>query len=159
MNYAEANAFVLPGGKVFVYTGILPITQNDAGLAAVLGHEIAHNLANHSAERMSGAIVVQMLIYVATIAEWTLGGNGQISHYLAQIALDFGVMRPASRQQESEADFIGLLLMAQSCYDPKAAVGLWQRMQKAQKGAPPEWLSTHPSVSHLIHSVVKVELG
>jgi len=78
------------------------------------------------------------------------GTTSGLGNWLGSLLLDLGVMRPSSRQQESEADYVGLLLMAQSCYDPKEAVGLWERMEHAQRGAPPEWLSTHPSVSRLI---------
>lgn len=142
------NAFVLPGGKVFVYTGILPIARNDSGLAAVLGHEISHNLCGHAAERMSGMVMIRPLIwglmYFDAIFTGMVGGIGT---YFGSMLLDVGVMRPASRQQESEADHVGLLLMAQSCYDPREAIGLWQRMAAAEKAAPPEWMSTHPSVS------------
>lgn len=146
------NAFVLPGGKVFVYSGILPICATDDGLAAVLGHEIAHNIAQHTAERMSSAIPITIMGYVFLFLDYT-GVTMGLGHYVGSIALEFGVNRPSSRQQESEADYIGLILMAQSCYDPRAAVGLWQRMEKAQQGNPPEWMSTHPSNEHRIERI------
>ncbi|KAF3911824.1 hypothetical protein AA313_de0208171 [Arthrobotrys entomopaga] len=136
----ETNAFVIPGGKVFVFTGILPICQNDDGLAAVLGHEIGHNVARHIAEQMSRGI---FLLATAWIVELMWGIPGGFSQQLLQLAID----RPRSRAQESEADHIGLMMMAKSCYDPNAAVGLWERMQVVEKQmtVPPEILSTHPS--------------
>jgi predicted Zn-dependent protease len=110
---------------------------------------------------MSSMIVVQLLVWTAMALELSIGGNGQLSRWLASLSLDVGIMKPSSRQQESEADYIGLMLMAQSCYNPGAAVGLWQRMQEAQKGAPPEWLSTHPSnesrVTHITEWLPKAE--
>lgn len=137
----ETNAFVIPGGKVFVFTGILPVCADDDGLAAVLGHEIGHNVARHIAEQMSRGI---FLVAAAWIFELLYGIPGAFSQQLLQLAID----RPRSRAQESEADHIGLMMMAKSCYDPKAAVGLWGRMQEVEKamgGSPPELLSTHPS--------------
>ncbi|EWC46969.1 hypothetical protein DRE_03731 [Drechslerella stenobrocha 248] len=136
----ETNAFVIPGGKVFVFTGILPICADDDGLAAVLGHEIGHNVARHVAEQMSRGI---FLLATAWIVELLWGVPGGLSQSLLQLAID----RPRSRAQESEADYIGLLMMAKSCYDPKAAVTLWQRMQVVEQThkVPPELLSTHPS--------------
>ncbi|KAF3906559.1 hypothetical protein ABW20_dc0107914 [Dactylellina cionopaga] len=136
----ETNAFVIPGGKVFVFTGILPVCENDDGLAAVLGHEIGHNVARHIAEQMSRGI---FLFAAAWVVEILWGIPGDLSHQLLQLAID----RPRSRAQESEADHIGLMMMARSCYDPKAAVALWQRMQiiEEKNPTPPELLSTHPS--------------
>lgn len=143
---AEANAFVLPGGKVFVYTGILSIAQTDDGLAAILGHEIAHNVARHAAEAMS-----QNLIFVAPLRLLLLGLDYSgytmgLARILGDTIMGLGVVRPASRKQESEADYIGLMIMAKACYDPNAAVGVWQRMEQAEVAQTPEWLSTHPSV-------------
>ncbi|KAK8202273.1 metalloendopeptidase [Zalaria obscura] len=137
----QKNAFVIPGGKVFVFSGILDVCQGDDGLAAVLGHEIAHNVAHHAAERMSGYMVLMPLAIVASV----LIGAGDIGDFLTRMAVDIGFMRPGSRKQESEADYIGLMMMSEACYDPRAAVGLWSRMEQAEKGAPPQFLSTHPS--------------
>ena len=134
----QKNAFVLPGGKVFVFTGLLPITKDEAGLAAVLGHEIAHNVAHHLAERISQSIIVAgTAIVIASLFDI----SGQVSNNIANLALSL----PNSRTQEQEADHIGLLMMAESCYDPEAAVDLWTRMAKAEQGAPPQFLSTHPT--------------
>ena len=131
------NAFVIPGGKVFVYSGILPVAKNDDGLAAILGHEIAHNLARHAAEHMSSLILLApirwMLIYLDTTG-LTMG----LGRVLGDIAMELGIARPASRKQESEADYIGLMMMAKSCYDPGEAVKVWERMEKAQGDAIPE---------------------
>ncbi|KAI9882613.1 MAG: hypothetical protein M1823_005640 [Watsoniomyces obsoletus] len=134
----QKNAFVIPGGKVFVFSGILPIADGEDGLAAVLGHEIAHNVAHHQAERTS-----QLFVVLASI--WLLSFAFQIPDVMSQLVLDFGFMRPGSRAQEAEADYIGLMMMAQCCYDPKAAIDLWKRMGEAEGFAPPQWLSTHPS--------------
>ncbi|KAI9799065.1 MAG: hypothetical protein M1833_004259 [Piccolia ochrophora] len=134
----QTNAFVIPGGKVFVFSGILPICDGDDGLAAVLGHEIAHNIARHQSERMS-----QQIIFISVC--WLLSSLFEIPDILNRILLDVAFAKPGSRQQELEADYIGLMMMAQSCYDPEAAVGLWDRMNQAEKYAPPQWLSTHPS--------------
>jgi len=145
-----ANAFCLPGGKVAVYTGIFPVAQDEAGLAAVVGHEVAHAIARHGAERMSQGLLVQL--GAAGVAA-ALGGGGADPMTARAIMQAFGlgaqvgVILPFSRAQESEADHIGLILMAKAGYDPKAALELWERMEKNVKegGAPPEFLSTHPS--------------
>jgi predicted Zn-dependent protease len=139
---------VIPGGKVFVYSGILPTAQTDDGLAAILGHEIAHNLARHQAESMSRAAIILTPLTAALVLLDAMYGFGYgPGRFLGNIAMEFGLARPASRVQESEADFIGLMMMAKSCYDPYAAVGVWQRMEEGEKQEIPQWLSTHPSVS------------
>ncbi len=134
----QMNAFVLPGGKVFVFRGILPICAGEDGLAAVLGHEIAHNVVHHTAEKLSQTFY---LIPIALILAGTLDISGQLAQFLLDIAFE----RPGSRKMESEADYIGLLMMAQACYDPNAAVGLWERMAQEEQDAPPQFLSTHPA--------------
>ncbi|KAK6519621.1 hypothetical protein TWF281_003444 [Arthrobotrys megalospora] len=136
----ERNAFVMPGGKVFVFTGMLPVCGNDDGLAAVLGHEIGHNVARHSAEQITRGL---FLLAASWVVELFWGVPGDLGHQLLQLAID----RPKSRAQESEADHIGLLLMAKGCYDPKAAIAVWERMEELEKNepSPPELLSTHPS--------------
>jgi predicted Zn-dependent protease len=142
---SQANAFVLPGGKVFVFSGILPICRTEAGLAAVLGHEIAHNIANHAAEKMSKEILLFPVMIGFFILDFmTFGGTG-IGRILGNVFVQFGISAPSSRAQEAEADQIGLMLMAKSCYDPEAAVGMWERMEQMGHGQPPEWTSTHPS--------------
>ncbi|PVH85175.1 hypothetical protein DL98DRAFT_511690 [Cadophora sp. DSE1049] len=142
----ECNAFVIPGGKVFVYTGILPVAKNDDGLAAILGHEIAHNLARHASESMSSMVMLAPLRFLFIFLDST-GYTMGLGRVLGDIAMDLGLARPASRKQESEADYIGLMMMAKSCYNPQEAVKVWQRMEIAQKDQNmPEWLSTHPSV-------------
>jgi metalloendopeptidase OMA1, mitochondrial len=132
------NAFVIPGGKVFVFRGILDICEGDDGLAAVLGHEIAHNVAHHAAERSSRAFP---LLFVGLVGFLVFGVDPGITNLLTNVIFAW----PGSRKEEAEADYIGLLMMAESCYDPQAAVGLWARMEKAEQGAPPQFLSTHPS--------------
>jgi predicted Zn-dependent protease len=140
----QRNAFCLPGGKVAVYTGIFPIAESTNGLAVVLGHEIAHALARHGAERMSQGLVAQA--GGSLLGAWLGGGPGTNAILAAYgLGTQFGVLLPYSRTQESEADHIGLLLMARAGYDPHGALAFWQRMERAAGGTPPEFLSTHPS--------------
>jgi len=143
----EANAFCLPGGQVAVYTGILPITQDEAGLAVVLGHEISHAIAHHGAERLSQSLLIQTGLAATQIAlaNRDPATMRQVTSLLGAGAA-VGVMLPWSRAQESEADHLGLIFMAKAGYDPHAAVAFWQRMTRAAKGRrPPEFLSDHPS--------------
>ncbi len=142
------NAFALPGGKVAVYTGLLPVAHDTAGLAAVLAHEVGHAIARHGAERISQAMGAQVVGAALSVG---LGGtNPQTANTILQLyglGAQVGVLLPWSRTQESEADHIGLILMAKAGYDPAAALSLWQRMERLEgKGTqPPEFLSTHPS--------------
>jgi predicted Zn-dependent protease len=139
----SANAFALPGGKVAVYTGLFPYTQTEAGLATVLGHEVAHALARHGAERVSQNMLAQI-----GLSALQIGLSNGDPGIVQGIALAYGVLGelPFNRSQESEADHIGLILMAKAGYDPREAIGLWQRMEAGQDGAGlPEFLSTHPS--------------
>ncbi|WP_085936383.1 M48 family metallopeptidase [Enhydrobacter aerosaccus] len=143
------NAGCLPGGKIYVYTGLLPITQDDAGMAAVIGHEVAHALARHGAERMSDKKAVSIAAAAAVVA---LAVNSRTSALApaTMVALGagakYGILLPMSRTQESEADRIGLILMALAGYDPNEAVNVWERMRLIDKGPnPPIWASTHPS--------------
>jgi len=146
----EMNAFVLPGGKVFVYSGIIPIAKDDDGMAAILGHEIAHNLARHTAEQMSSMVLLAPIRWAFISLDYYFAGVTMgLGRFLGDIALHLGLMMPASRKQESEADYLGLLMMAKACYDPNAAVRVWQRMEAAGDSGIPQWLSTHPSVSTL----------
>lgn len=140
------NAFCLPGGKVAVYTGLLPIAQDDAGLAAVIGHEVAHAIARHGGERLSQELLVTGLS-VATVVATQDSPNRDLYVGLLGAGAAVGYLLPYSRLHESEADRMGLIYMAKAGYDPRAAIGLWQRMAAAGKGKskPPEFLSTHPA--------------
>lgn len=140
------NAFAVPGGKVAVYTGIFSAARDEAGLAVVLGHEIAHALARHPAERMSQGMLLQLGGVGLGVA---LGKNPALANQVLQaygMTAGVGVLLPFSRSQETEADHIGLILMAKAGYDPRVALDVWERMEKKDggKGAPPEFLSTHP---------------
>lgn len=143
----QINAFCLPGGKVAVYTAILPVCKNEAGLATVMGHEIGHALARHGAER----IAQQELIQIGqTAAAFSLGNYDPATQRqligLLGAASQVGLTLPFSRKHESEADHLGVLLMATAGYDPAEAPEFWQRMERATTGnRPAEWLSTHPS--------------
>jgi predicted Zn-dependent protease len=142
----QVNAFCLPGGKVAVYTGILPIAQDDAGLAAVIAHEVAHAIARHGGERLSQEMLVAGLT-VATVVATRDSKNRDLYAGLLGAGAAVGYLLPYSRLHESEADRMGLIYMAKAGYDPRAAVGLWQRMAAAgkDKSKPPELLSTHPA--------------
>ena len=152
----QINAFALPGGKVAVYTGILPVAETDAGLATVMAHEVAHVAARHGGERVSTGVLAQLgavgigaamggsdpFVYEAVMQAYGLGAN-------------VGVLLPFGRSQESEADRIGLIYMAKAGYDPREAVAFWQRMDAAAKGQsqPPEFLSTHPGYETRIRNL------
>lgn len=143
----QANAFALPGGKVAVYTGMLPVTQNINGLAVVMGHEIAHATARHGAERMA----YQKLVRIGSMAaSLVVGDMGYDAQRMVMGALGagakYGVLLPFSRNHESEADYIGLMYMARACFDPSEAPRVWERMGKLKDGREPsEFQSTHPS--------------
>jgi predicted Zn-dependent protease len=144
---AQVNAFCLPGGKVAVYTGMLPITRDDAGLAAVLGHEVSHAIARHGGERMSQQLAVEGLTVAGTQA--LLAGRDPRVVQLVGATLGagatVGLLLPWSRAQESEADHLGLVYMAKAGYHPSAARDLWLSMAEASKGRDQmEFLSTHP---------------
>lgn len=152
------NAWCLPGGKIAVYTGILKITKNTHGLAAVMGHEIAHAVAKHSIERASRSLVLN----VGTTAADIFSG-GAISRTSRATGVDvagmlrtFGIDNPFARNQESEADYLGLIFSSLAGYDIRESVKIWERMQKENKGEEiPEWMSTHPSSSKRIESLKK----
>ena len=145
-----ANAYCLPGGKIVVYSGILPITRNDAGLATVLGHEVAHATAEHVAERIAREHLTE--VAAAIVAGGVAFTPGQFVRVMALV--DTGASLPFSRAQESEADHIGLVYMARAGYDPHQAVAFWKRMLRASKGKePPEFLSDHPSDAHRVQRV------
>jgi predicted Zn-dependent protease len=154
---ATANAFCMSGGKVGVYTGILPITQNSAGLAVVVAHEVAHALANHGGERMSQLLLAQLGgMALSQAIRQKPEETQQLAMAAYGLGANVGVLLPYDRKQESEADRIGLILMAQAGYDPQAAIAFWQRMEaKGSGGAPPEFLSTHPSHATRIEDLRK----
>ena len=144
-----ANAFALPGGKMAVYTGIFPMAKTEAGLAAVMGHEVVHALARHGAERMSQGQATNVGLQILGAAAGAAGGGGMLGQ-AAMAALgvgaQVGVLLPFSRKHESEADYIGILLAADAGYDPRESVALWERMGQASGGGgPSEFMSTHPS--------------
>lgn len=151
----SVNAWCMPGGKIVVYTGILPITKNDAGLATVMGHEVAHALVNHGAQRMSAAQLQQLgAVGVAVAAGGKSESTQQIIAQAYGLGSELGVMLPFSRNHELEADEIGLILMAIAGYNPDESISFWQRMQSGSNGsAPPEFLSTHPSGSTRINNL------
>ncbi|KND01294.1 uncharacterized protein SPPG_03104 [Spizellomyces punctatus DAOM BR117] len=145
----QKNAFVLPGGKIFVFTGLIPIVEDENGMAAVLGHEIAHQIARHSAEKLSWA----KILIVAQLLMAYIFDPGML---FSRLFLELGILMPFSRKMESEADYIGLRLMAQACYDPVAAVGLWERMKEAQRSSKLlEYVSTHPSPEKRIQKITE----
>lgn len=142
----EVNAWAMPGGKIVVYTGLLPVTQNEAALAVVLGHEITHALAHHGNERMSQALVAQGIGVVGGVLT---SGNQQVSSIFNNVygpGAQVGVLLPNSRKQELESDHYGLIFTAMAGYNPREAIPLWERMKAMSEGQrPPEFLSTHPA--------------
>jgi predicted Zn-dependent protease len=142
----SANAFALPGGKIGVHTGLLKVAQNQDQLAAVIGHEIAHVLAEHGKERVSEQLVAQggMSLLSAVIGNPEDPRHGLLMGALG-LGAQFGVLLPHSRAQESEADIVGLDYMAKAGFDPRQSVNLWQNMAAAGGGQQPEFMSTHPS--------------
>lgn len=141
----EPNAWCMPGGKVVFYTGILPLTKNDAGVAVVMGHEIAHAVARHGNERMSQQMLVQFGGIALSEAIKTKPEQTQALFQSAYgLGTQYGVMLPYSRQHEYEGDKLGLIFMAIAGYNPTEAVGFWERMAANSTGKTPEFLSTHP---------------
>ena len=150
----EVNAWCMPGGKVVVYTGILPVTQNETGLAVVMGHEIAHAVAKHSNERMSQALIAQLGGQtLATALQQKPQQTQDIWMSLFGVGVQIGAILPYSRLQESEADRLGLIFMAMAGYDPNASIEFWQRMSQNAGNKPPEFLSTHPSDENRIKKI------
>jgi predicted Zn-dependent protease len=149
----EANAYCLPGGKIVVFTGILPLTRNDSGLATVLGHEVAHATAEHVAERIERQHLTDVAI--AIISGGIAFTPSQYAHIVALLGIGGrAASLPFSRAQESEADHIGLIYMARAGYNPRQAVAFWKRMLRASRGKePPEFASDHPSTAHRIERV------
>ncbi len=152
----QVNAFCLPGGKVAVYTGILPVAANDDGLAAIMGHEIAHAIARHGAERMAQQRLMQIGTLAAGVAVSDMDPQKQRAVMGALgIGGQFGIMLPFSRSHESEADYMGLIYAAKACFDPREAPKLWVRMAQASRGQPAEFMSTHPSHETRIRQLQK----
>ena len=150
------NAWCMPGGKIAVYTGMLDITKNTNGLAAVMGHEIAHAVAKHSIERVSRGMLVNTSTQLIDI--FTGGKLSQVNRVSGMntvgLLSQIGIMNPFSRKQESEADYLGMIFSSLSGYDIRETVKIWERMKKANKGkAPPEFMSTHPSADNRIKKI------
>lgn len=147
VNSDQINAFCLPGGKIVVYTGILPVAETEAGLATVVGHEVAHAVARHGAQRVFQNQLVQTALIGASFSLTDMDyGQRQTIMGLLGAGATYGVLLPFGRDHEVEADQMGLLYMARAGYDPREAVPFWERMGKAAgNGQPPEFMSTHPS--------------
>jgi predicted Zn-dependent protease len=140
-----ANAFALPGRKIGVNTGLLKVAENQHQLATVLGHEVAHVLSQHANERVSQQFAVEQGLGLITAIASPQSATGQTLMGLLGVGAQYGILLPYSRVQESEADILGLDLMAKAGFDPRESVKLWVNMGKAGGGQPPEFLSTHPS--------------
>ncbi|OWY22549.1 M48 family peptidase [Sphingobacteriales bacterium UPWRP_1] len=152
----EVNAWCMPGGKVAVYTGLLPVTKNENALAVVMGHEIAHAIAEHGSERMTQGLLQQLGAVGLALAMQNKPAQTRDMFMQAYgIGSTVGVMLPFSRKQETEADELGLVFAAMAGYDPKEAVAFWQRMSQAGGAKPPEFLSTHPSDATRINNLQK----
>lgn len=152
----EVNAFCMPGGKIVVYEGILPITQDETGLAVVLGHEVAHAVAKHSNERMSQQVLSE---YGSSALGMVLDGKSegvkQVASTVYGLGSQYGIMLPYSRKQELEADHLGLVFMAMAGYNPQMAEGFWQRMSANSNSNVAEFMSTHPSDDTRIKQIQK----
>lgn len=153
----QVNAWCMPGGKIVVYTGLLPVSQNEDALAAVMGHEVCHALLQHGNQRMSQSLVQQLGGVALSVA---LSDKPQETRNLFMLAYgvgsQVGVMLPFSRGHELEADRWGLILAAKAGYDPRAAIGLWERMEKAGGGKTPEFLNTHPAEGKRIERLERI---
>jgi predicted Zn-dependent protease len=150
------NAWCMPGGKIAVYTGMLDVTKNTNGLAAVMGHEIAHAVAKHSVERASRSVLINTTFQITDIL--TGGKISQVNRTTGMntvgLLTQLGIMNPFNRKQESEADYLGLIFSSLSGYDIRETTKIWERMQKANKGKePPEFMSTHPSSANRIKKI------
>jgi predicted Zn-dependent protease len=152
----EVNAWCMPGGKIVVYTGILPITQNEDSLAVVMGHEVSHALLNHGQQRMSASVLQELgAVGVSILLSNASPATQDLALQAYGIGTSVGGTLPFSRTHESEADYYGLILMALAGYDPNAAVPFWQRMADLGGGGTPEFLSTHPSDKTRIENIQK----
>ncbi|HEV2096807.1 MAG TPA: M48 family metallopeptidase [Chthoniobacterales bacterium] len=142
----KVNAFCLPGGKIVVYTGILPVAQNEAALATVLGHEMAHATSRHGAQRVLQQNLMQTALtgVAASLSDMDYGKQRVVMGALGAGA-QFGVLMPFGREHESEADHVGLIYMARAGYDPQESIRFWKRMESTGGNQPPEFMSTHPS--------------
>jgi len=142
----QVNAFALPGGKIGVYTGILKVAEDQDQLGAIIGHEVAHVIEGHSNERLSSSQVSQMGLSIVNVVleSQNIESRNMVMAGLG-LGVQYGVLMPYGRSHESEADIVGQNLMATSGFDPKASIKLWQNMAKVSQGAPPEFMSTHPS--------------
>jgi predicted Zn-dependent protease len=152
----NVNAFAMPGGKVVVYTGLLPVTRSEAGLAVVVGHEIAHVFARHGSERMTQGLLVQMGgIAISEALKQKPDATKNLFMTSYGMGTQIGILLPYSRLHENEADRLGLIFMAMAGYDPQEAVTFWQRMVEQSKGKskPPEILSTHPANATRIRNI------
>ena len=150
------NAWCMPGGKIAFYTGILKYTQDELGIATVMGHEVAHAIAKHGNERMSQGLLANAGTTALSVALQNKPAQTQQLFMTAfGLGTQFGVLLPYGRLHESEADRIGLVLMAKAGYDPHAAIGFWQRMAQSKENAQPEFLSTHPSDQRRINDITK----
>jgi len=150
------NAWCMPGGKIAVYSGILEVTKNKHGLAAVMGHEIAHAVAKHSIERASRSMVINIGTQIADIASGgkISGASRAAGVDVAGMLAHFGINNPFNRKQESEADYLGLIFASLAGFDIRETTEVWKRMKEANKGKePPEWMSTHPSTSRRIQQI------
>ena len=154
----EVNAWCMPGGKVVFYTGIMPICGDETGIAVVMGHEVAHAVAQHGAERMSQGLLVQLGgVALGAALQNKPKETQQLWMTAFGAGAQLGVLLPFSRSQESEADHLGLVFMAMAGYDPNAAVSFWQRMAQQSGGQkPPEFISTHPSDETRINDIKKL---
>ena len=150
------NAWCMPGGKIVFYTGILPYTQNEAGIAVVMGHEVAHAVARHGNERMSQGLIAQMGGLALSVAlNEKPEETKQLFLAAYGVGASIGILLPYSRVHEYEADRIGLVIMSMAGYDPGEAVNFWERMSKMSKNSTPEYLSTHPSDANRIAEIKK----
>ncbi len=154
----QVNAWCMPGGKVVIYTGILPVTRDESGLAVVMGHEVAHAVAEHGNERISQMLLTELGGMALSVALKEKPEQTQAMWMTAfGIGSQLGVLLPYSRLHESEADHLGLIFMAMAGYDPHEAIRFWERMAAAKQGqAPPEFLSTHPSDDRRIRNITKL---